>query len=314
MKILLHIGTQKTGTTSIQRYLLEKSEILEESGYYYSREATHQREGHHEYAELLQRSRVKIEDFDGNLAETLYDFRKIFNYLNPDKINIVSSEAFQNCDPRIVKTAFEEHEVRVVCYIRNQLDALVSSYAQEVHATRITLTMEEYALQSRLDYFEFLKKWSDVFGSKFSVRVFDSRYLDEGNVICDFFSRFLNLDAPDDAFVFNDSNPSLTNRMLAFKLKLNARGTTVSRIYRRLSLLSKFDKDSGKVRLTEELKSKIIDGYIENQKKWAPDFFLKNEIFDYGLIKTASEYIMEESEFMEILEIIADWPDENPQI
>lgn len=308
MKILLHIGRQKTGTTSIQRYLLEKNQFLEEAGFYYSREATHKREGHHAYAELLQTPRVKIEDLDGNLAEALHGFRKIFSYLKPDKVNIISSEVFQNCDPRIVKIAFEGHDVGVFCYIRNELDAVVSSYAQRVQASTITLTMEEHVLQNRLDYFDFLTKWSDVFGTQFRVRAFEKKYLDEGNVVCDFFRNCLNVHAPDDALTFNDGNPSLTNRMLAFKLKLNAKGQKRNRIYRRLSLLSKFDKDSGKVRLTKELKSKIIDDYINGQKKWAPLFFSKSEIFDYELVETGNEYIMGDMEFMEILDIISDWP------
>ena len=99
MKILLHIGRHKTGTTSIQHYFLEKGEVLEEAGYYYSREATHERGGHHKYAELLQAPSVNFEDTNGKLAETLQDFSKIFDYLKPEKVNIVSSEAFQNCDP-----------------------------------------------------------------------------------------------------------------------------------------------------------------------------------------------------------------------
>jgi hypothetical protein len=314
MKILLHIGRQKTGTTSIQRYLLEKSEILEEAGYYYSREATHKREGHHEYAKLLETSGLKVKGRDSNLKERLDQFGKLFDYLKPDKINIISSEAFQNCDPKVVKMAFEDHEVSVACYIRCELDAVVSSYAQKVHASRYSGSMEDYVLETKLDYYTFLTKWSYVFGSKFTVRAFDKNYLTEGNVLCDFFGNFLHMDAPDDALTFKDSNPSLTNRMLALKLKVNSNGKRINRVYRRLSLLSKLDKDSGKVRMSEELKAKIIGGYILNQKKWAPKFFSESQIFDYESVKTGTDYDMGDAEYGEFMELLSEWADRNPQI
>jgi len=307
MKILLHIGRQKTGTTSIQRYLLENSEVLDKAGYYYSHEATHRREGHHKYAELLLPPGDDTHEKVDHLEEKLERFNKLFSYLKPDKINIISTESFQNCDPEIVKAAFTGHEVKVVCYIRCELDSLVSSYVQKVHASKLSDSMEEYIASTKLDYHDFLTQWSSAFGSEFSVRIFDKKYLHDGNVICDFFHNFLHIDAPEDATSFRDHNPSLTNRTLAFKLQANARGKKISRIYRRLSILSKYDTDSGKVRMTEELKHKIKGVYIENQKKWAPEFFSQDEVFDYEAVKTGTEYDMGEHEFMEHMSLLKDW-------
>ena len=306
MKILLHIGRQKTGTTSIQRYLLENSDVLEEAGYYYSSEATYREEGHHKYASLLVKDSSRGHKVDAT-SQSPQEFSELFDFLRPDKINIISSEEFQKCDPRDVKKAFEGHEVSVVCYIRNELDALVSSYVQKVHASGYSETMAEYVMSTRLDYLDFLTQWSSVFGSEFSVRIFDKSRLHQSNVICDFFHHFLGFEAPPDAASFRDSNPSLTNRVLAFKLLANARRKRIPRIYKKLSILSKYDKESGKVRMTEDIKARTVDFYSANQKSWATKFFSEEEVFDYDAVETGNQYEMNDEEFMEHMALLANW-------
>ncbi len=134
---------------------------------------------------------------------------------------LISSEAFQNCSPEVVRKAFAGYDLQVICYIRNKADYLVSAYAQKVHATNYAETIEHYWKKFfRLDYVKFVTQWEKAFPGRFNLRVFDRKHLLGGDVVADFFESFIPgriSRSPCD----ENMNPSLGYQLVTVKRAIN---------------------------------------------------------------------------------------------
>ena len=118
----MHIGRHKTGTTAIQQFLRHNKQWLLDNGFY-TPETGLKGLGHHDIAIPMRRvsiNRLKFYKHSTvlkNLQAEIHD--------NKNLTSVISSEAFQNSSPKIVHKAFRDFEVRIVVYLRNQLDYLV---------------------------------------------------------------------------------------------------------------------------------------------------------------------------------------------
>ncbi|WLR43399.1 methyltransferase domain-containing protein [Bacillus carboniphilus] len=127
-KIYLHIGTPKTGTSSLQEMLFQHREQLGKHGIIYPRFESDFK--HQHLVDLMKRS-----DWLGFVNF----FEKISNQINNCKTVVLSSEDFYHhtaefSDISMLFWQVVDHvaELTVIAYVRNQIDYLESFYRQYI--------------------------------------------------------------------------------------------------------------------------------------------------------------------------------------
>lgn len=163
MKVFIHIGMSKAGSSAVQRCLMENQGILARHGISYPSVGIS--EGAHH-------------GIDGDLrSESTTVLRRALDHSSGDVV-VLSCEAFWvlNDDMlELLARALSEHEVMVVFYLRNPHDYLPSSYRQKIKRGE-HYTPEEYFEPSRrirnLDFSYQLERWSQYFSLR--VRAYEA--------------------------------------------------------------------------------------------------------------------------------------------
>ena len=201
MRLYLHIGTHKTGSTAIQYFLDANREALAARGVLYPRSGRPQRRaiayGHHLLANELtdprpaarrrQRAGEPRAAWDALKAE-LRDAR--------EDIAVVSAEGFDRLATQQQFSALRSYldglDVKVVAYLRRQDKFLSSYYCQHVLYRGETREFEEFrrGLRTEIDYERLLGRWEDAFGpDALIVRPYERSALANGDVVDDFCAR-----------------------------------------------------------------------------------------------------------------------------
>jgi hypothetical protein len=238
VRYLLHIGRHKTGTSSLQHFLFRNRGKLEALGFHYP-ESGLEGVAHHAIAHHFALARPSpFEDAgtgsEGDALEALIKYAS-----TASGCMLLSSEAFQNCDPRAIEAVFRAGETDVVVYLREQVDYLVSAYQQRVHGSSFHGSLDEFARQFNVDYSAFLGRWADVFGADhLHPRLYGRGLLKDDDIVSDFCatagiecdSRWIRPPT--------DRNPSIGGALLEFKRLVNAvspLGRTERTVYRAFS-------------------------------------------------------------------------------
>lgn len=169
-KLYLHIGTGKTGSTSIQKYL-EKHCELDSSEFSFQYDMTGV-------------------DGIGNIGS----FAERLNQIESEVV-IYSNEWLSNASKPFIKKLYNKlkvfFNVEVIIYLRRQDQFMVSSYQQRSKNPQAKSAEGPIALpmgfESTLNYFKKLNLWVSFFGKEnITVRVFDKELLFENDVVADF--------------------------------------------------------------------------------------------------------------------------------
>lgn len=219
-QFILHIGRQKTGTTSIQRFLANNPEALAAEGIYYPKTGRVQgaAPAHHELAIALnERESSSVS------ARELYALFEKELAGRSEPVIILSSEAFQRLsDLTPLRQFLQGHAPTVVCYLREPFAAKQSAWAQSVHATRQNATFEHFALHSRLRYAKFVKRWR-AFSEQLIVGLFEKQRLYAGDAVADFLLRigFRDFAGLSGSLQREDGLPSIGGNLLYLKRIIN---------------------------------------------------------------------------------------------
>lgn len=163
--VLLHIGTHKTGSTSIQRLLVRNRRVLETQGVHYARAGRRRRA-------------------DGRLAESHYQLGHGLTHGNEApwhalraeiegsraRLVVISAENLSNMGPRgLVGRAaghLEGIDVSVVVYLRDQRAYATSGYREVVSTGSYDGSFHDYNRDRmwRYDYAAKVGAWVDAFG------------------------------------------------------------------------------------------------------------------------------------------------------
>lgn len=189
MKILIHAGRHKTGTSSLQWSLSKARHELRNNGVLYPAKGV-RGYAHHELAESLTAKGIR--NFRG-LSRAYEIWRGILfeaKIAGVDKV-ILSSEAFQNCKPEVLREFFLDFEVDVVFFVRNKVHYAASAFVQKVSATRYSMSMDDFVRDDfHLNYADYFSKWESVFRDKLHLHRFGNS--EEGfDVVRSFFGHYL---------------------------------------------------------------------------------------------------------------------------
>ena len=202
-QIYLHIGFEKTGSTSIQKYFSTYSSQLEKAGVFYLADKKNKLvydETHWPMAAMLAKNNkfvppskhFALDDAKKYVSEAL-DSTKC------EKI-IFSAEPFSSMlldrgRIKALKEIFGDSDVKILAYIRRQDGFFLSHISNYVKGGQVIVLSKEMTLEGtgicyengeRYDYKHILSMWSDVFGREnMIVRRFEPSALKGKDVVVD---------------------------------------------------------------------------------------------------------------------------------
>jgi len=201
-KAILQIGTEKTGTTSLQTFLAANRDRLAERGYLYPRFCgALNHTGLAAYAMDADRPDELKAAFGGETPEAVPQMRARLHRMAEAELTGGRTAIFcsEHCHSRLVSPDevrrlrdflsefFDEIEISV--YLRRQDRVALSLYSTRLKSGLAPDRVLEKAPADRLyyNYDRFLALWEDAFGAEaISVRLFEPGLLANGSVVDDF--------------------------------------------------------------------------------------------------------------------------------
>lgn len=202
--LILHIGTAKTGTTSIQHFLSENREALASRGFFVP---SFLGVGpNHRWLPLLAQDELTVDGFTRRQGldlspERLRERRAAMRMelqqtaaTTDEATWIISSEQLQSrlkaVDLLRLRGLLEPlfSEIRVLVYLRQPLPTAISAWSTRIRSGRGTPTLPSpQSCENLCDHATTLRQWQQVFGhSKLVVRLFPPSQRSGGSLLEDF--------------------------------------------------------------------------------------------------------------------------------
>ena len=232
MKCILHIGTEKTGTTTLQHFLHANKLQLEKQGYgvlnsvgkgnnrrlaNYAMRNNHKDDYSKAHNILTEEAKIEYD------KETKTIFENEINSLkdNCHTIIITSEHFHSRCiyDDEVekLKSLLDIYfdKIEVIVYLRPQIDVAISLYTTILRsggASEFTQFLSKNC-NTENEYYNYdslLQRWSKTFGRKnVFPKIFDPKLFIEGDLIKDFLG-FISIVDIEILQFFNNANESLT--------------------------------------------------------------------------------------------------------
>lgn len=312
MKTLyLHIGTPKTGTTTIQNFCLDNQKLLAQKGYYYP---TFEYQFPHikKYcnAHFLV---AKLQDSDGwrnydqeqkvaeeGMSQLLQFFEQYDNIiLSDERIWNGGLSEDRNCWKRLQERIINKGvTIKVIVYLRRQDDYLFSWWNQHVKINRrdqaalsFTEVLETLPV-IQLDYYTVLEQISAYVGKEnIIVRIFDKKeflkHSSDGSILADFLET-LHLEYTDEYTIADPvKNPGLTKNNVEIKRLLNTLPNSYEMgqplFYKILVEQSENNTTDKKTSMfSKEEHEQFLATYREGNAKIAKEYLGLNDLFEYS--------------------------------
>ena len=233
-RLILHVGTHKTGTTSLQRFMMLNAELISSQGVFvpqtpckYPRKS---RDRNACFLDIGAKQALAAQPWHPELERKVAkDKRYVKKALKQNDTIYLSDERIwfdAAGDPRIwdeIKTTSSSlgiDEIIVVVYLRRQDDLVTSLWTQTVKRSA-TVNFKDYlkrkGVKRALDYRTVLDEAEKVFGTgNIIVRVFDRSEMIGGDICCDFIDA-IGLEWDDSFEIPTLLNPSLSNNAAEIK-------------------------------------------------------------------------------------------------
>lgn len=218
MKVYLHIGTHKTGSTLIQEACVRLHEALREDGFFYPIKGF-SGTGHHELA-------WAIKSKDEETARKLY--KEIKDDSTREEVLLLSSEEFEFIrDFSLFEELFGEDEVSVIVYLRRQDKYLESEYNQHVrmYKTRFSGDIFQFFMfhnfDMRFNYEALLKSWESLAAVVNVIPESYDQVSDDNRLLSTFFEHIGVSEECYETEEFNRANVSIPPSALVYLVRWN---------------------------------------------------------------------------------------------
>jgi len=304
--LYIHIGVNKTGTTSIQNFLDSNKEFLEKNDILYP-----------DFAKIWSAHFPLAWGLNAGKSPSNYKnidrvWEKLKEYLDlrSEKNIIISSENFILLRDikkiEYIKSVFADYNIKVIMFVRSQDLWIESLYLQAIKMGVNVPTFEEYIKRpgQLLDFNEIILPWEKTF-SKNNITIVD---FDDKKVKSNLIKNFLeiidsNIDISDIDLLKNE-NESLTRELAEFLLKYNQYFET----QKRLEIISFYNKNiRTKASLnakyfTDEKRIKFLEKFKQSNQLIEKNYSLGNSIAKYKSNKLNTKANYNENEKAEIIE------------
>lgn len=281
--IYIHIGTFKTGSTSIQRFLKENRAALESRGVYVP---TTQLLAHHPLPLSLiknySRWRAGWREFEGGPDDVWDKFLDEVSKTECETI-LISSESFcdlvnENCREsskvfgEYLKNKLQQYDVKIICYLRSIEPYIKSIYQESIKITSRTISM----LQEVEELFQrdsihlkptiYLDFYSSLFGREnLIVKEYSRKKMRGGDSVEDILGILGCADLYQKESAIR-SNPSLSIEGIKLKRALNACGLDSYEYNQEMVRLINLAKDVSEDTSFEEAIPRHIAREIETEQ------------------------------------------------
>ncbi|WP_234571701.1 hypothetical protein [Rhodohalobacter sp. 614A] len=291
-KLLIHIGTWKTGSSTIQYNLYTLREKLEEEGFYYLC-----KENKMVDQDGIVREFTKLED------KFIQKSRKKFKKILEDKrgknkdINFISSAeefsgnpfyGFKNAKA-VAQNLFEITkdlglDISVIVYLRRQDDFFESLYQQSIRLGE-THSFEDFLNQfdsSDFNWYSLLQGYADVFGKeKIIVRRYHKKYLPETNSLIQDFGKVIGSDILANFEETTSKNKGFSRDTMEITRIMNKyfegeERLQLRKIYDQVNAKYPFEEYSF---FTENERSVFLERYLESNSAVAREYLAEETLF-----------------------------------
>jgi hypothetical protein len=284
--LILHIGSNKTGTTSIQKVLMDNYQSLLEEGVLYPRLGTTKLGAHHFLARSLLKQKEKLSHYSSEMEFKDY-LKGIKEEISNKNIHtvLISSEALfwaKSVDFAKIKELFDIFkDVRIVSYIRRQDQYIESFYNSRIRVGAIGLgSLEKFAYRIDVDYFENFEVWSSlVEQEKISVCMFEKNRFKDGDLIMDFLDK---LSINSSALKIRKTNLNQSANMYAVKVLRILNIFPFINQKTRNNICKFFEKtfpDVSTDKLKKSTRRSLLDKYSESNRKLAEKYCSQSRLF-----------------------------------
>jgi len=225
MKLILHIGLPKTGSTYLQSALaFNRKRLSSIYGIYWPISCSYKSGegdtiGHHKFADSLKR---------GDLTSAKQMLLETVNEANKHGCNsiIISSEGLSVVNTNTFESAIDGiglSEINIIAYLRHPADLILSWYSQDVHGQTVFTNLMSWhsSRKSYVGNIQNLQRWSSASKAKLFIRLYDRAALESGDILTDFcMHTFGAVSLTIDQEVIS-TNPSLKGNLLLIKRILN---------------------------------------------------------------------------------------------
>lgn len=310
--LFIHIGCEKTGTTSIQRSLTSNREKLATLGTIYPAL------GVHKFAQINLAAAVQTrqnssdkntEYYPKKDLDADYEWDQLISICmaNPNKDIVISAEHFSS---RLFEKGIEfihqklqaireYFEFKIIVYLRRQDLFLESSYSTFIKAGGF-LSFDEFFQQhlnakNRYDFERLLDNWSRAFGAE-NLLIIDYEKESASNTLLASFYKLLRV--PLDSLQFDQqiANPAWNKDMLEFAMICNLPRIQEKLGSRRLSFLNYCNKNyfskkiqAASVLLSPQQRKTMINRYQDSNRKVEALYFNNQVLFEHTKFKNDDE-------------------------
>lgn len=187
MKLVLHIGTEKTGTTAAQTWFHENTDVMRTQGIWYaqslglpnnralsviSRHGTAREDGFYHFGiyspeEHTAFKEKTIRAFEQDVAAARAAGARIFLISSEHLHSRLAYQGMVHRAAQVVKPHFDQ--IEVVCFLRPQVDTAMSLASTETRVgqytdKRVLKRLSPYNLL--FHYVDLIERWSNAFGKK----------------------------------------------------------------------------------------------------------------------------------------------------
>lgn len=285
-RIWLHIGVPKSGTSALQRYLMQRSDDLREQGLTYL--VPKRKKSGNDLAVAINRNRDTLSSISADLCAQI-------DGPGPDQA-ILSSEMFYGIEPRKLLDALPSlanHDVQLLVYMRRQDRYLESKFIQKAKNGRFKGDIWRYLKKfdgSGADFAKELEPWeaTDV---TVVPRICEPGRLIGGSTVSDMLA-LAGLPAPDPAEVAaarENASPSMLRLELMQILGLTG-GFDTKRIQRRIASVAPPAQGAKARFFSLSDRQDLLVKYASGNEALRARYFPKqNHLFDQsGLDETAA--------------------------
>ncbi len=168
--VVFHIGAPKTGTSAIQKHLLENRQTLKTFGFYYPEHWLDKNGvsgGHTSFGLSIKQ---------GNLPGARAALDSWMNQAKQQDLTLLISAESLFFHPEKLKEMTPDLRLKVLVFYRSPIDNIYSNYNQSVRNRFITATFEQFCvkrLQANSDFYtgRSFKQWIELFGEDSVIAV-----------------------------------------------------------------------------------------------------------------------------------------------